>query len=449
VTATAPPSPRVPTPNVRAVATRRRTTELGLLVLVAITVLSAYALASLGRNASLPADIVPFLGVVLVLLLVAHLAVRRWAAAADPLILPLVAFLNGIGFVFIARLDEQLAGLQATWTGVGIAAFVVTLLVIRDVRVLQRYRYTFGLIGVLLLLMPLLPVFGRNINGARIWVAFGPVSFQPGEFAKIALAIFFAGYLVERREVLGVATFRVGPFNTPDPRQFAPVLVAWGVSLLVVVFERDLGSALLFFLLFIITLWVATGRAAYLVTGFLLFGVGAVLSWSTFSHVQDRVAIWLNPWADPSGSGYQIIQAAYALAWGGTTGVGPGLGIVDRIPFDETDFIVAIIGEELGLLGTTAILVAFLLLAGSGLRIAKGAGATFGTLLAVGLTSLVAFQAFIIMAGVTRLLPLTGVTLPFVSYGGSSLVANYVLVALLLRISDQSIRRAPDPLAAL
>jgi peptidoglycan glycosyltransferase len=449
VTATAPPSPRVPTPNVRAVATRRRTTELGLLVLVAIVVLSAYALASLGRNASLPADIVPFLGVILVLLLAAHLAVRRWAGAADPLILPIVAFLNGIGFVFIARLDEQLAGLQATWTGVGIAAFVVTLLVIRDVRVLQRYRYTFGLIGVLLLLMPLLPVFGRNINGARIWVAFGPVSFQPGEFAKIALAIFFAGYLVERREVLGVATFRVGPFNTPDPRQFAPVLVAWGVSLLVVVFERDLGSALLFFLLFIITLWVATGRAAYLVTGFLLFGVGAVISWSVFSHVQDRVSIWLNPWADPSGSGYQIIQAAYALAWGGTTGVGPGLGIVDRIPFDETDFIVAIIGEELGLLGTTAILVAFLLLAGSGLRIAKGAGATFGTLLAVGLTSLVAFQAFIIMAGVTRLLPLTGVTLPFVSYGGSSLVANYVLVALLLRISDQSIRRAPDPLAAL
>jgi cell division protein FtsW (lipid II flippase) len=449
VTATAPPNPRAPTPNIRAVATRRRTTELGLLVLVAIVVLSAYALASLGRNASLPADIVPFLGVILVLLLAAHLAVRRWAGAADPLILPLVAFLNGIGFVFIARLDEQLAGLQATWTGVAIAAFVVTLLVIRDVRVLQRYRYTFGLIGVLLLLMPLLPVFGRNINGARIWVAFGPVSFQPGEFAKIALAIFFAGYLVERREVLGVATFRVGPFNTPDPRQFAPVLVAWGVSLLVVVFERDLGSALLFFLLFIITLWVATGRAAYLVTGFLLFGVGAVISWSVFSHVQDRVSIWLNPWADPSGSGYQIIQAAYALAWGGTTGVGPGLGIVDRIPFDETDFIVAIIGEELGLLGTTAILVAFLLLAGSGLRIAKGAGATFGTLLAVGLTSLVAFQAFIIMAGVTRLLPLTGVTLPFVSYGGSSLVANYVLVALLLRISDQSIRRAPDPLAAL
>jgi peptidoglycan glycosyltransferase len=449
VTATVPPSSATPRPNVQAIGTRRRTTELGLLVLSSIIVLGAYALASLGRNASLPADILPFLGVILVLVLAAHLAVRRWARCSDALLLPIVALLNGLGFVFIARLDDQLAGLQATWTGVGIAAFILTLVVVRDVRVLQRYRYTFGLVGVALLLLPLLPVFGQNINGARIWVAFGPVSFQPGEFAKIALAIFFAGYLVERREILGVATFRVGPFNTPDPRQFGPVLVAWGISLLVVIFQRDLGSALLFFLLFLVTLWVATGRAVYVVLGFVLFGVGAFVSWTQFSHVQDRVSIWLDPWADPAGSGYQVIQAAYALAWGGTSGVGPGLGIVDRIPFDETDFIVAIIGEELGLLGTTAVLVAFLLLAGSGLRIAKGAGATFGTLLAVGLTSLVAFQAFIIMAGVTRLLPLTGVTLPFVSYGGSSLVSNYVLVALLLRISDQSIRRAPDPLAAL
>ncbi len=449
MTATAPPSPSARTPDLRAIVTRRRTTELGLLVLVAIVVVSAYALASLGRNASLPANIGPFLGVILGLILVAHLVVRRWAGAADPLLLPLVALLNGIGFVFIARLDEQLAALQATWTGVGIAAFVVTLLVVRDIRVLQRYRYTFGLIGVVLLLLPLLPVFGRNINGARIWVAFGPVSFQPGEFAKIALAIFFAGYLVERREVLGVATFKVGPINTPDPRQFGPILAAWAVSLLVVIFERDLGSALLFFLLFVVVLWVATGRAAYLAAGGVLFGLGAVASWAFFSHVQQRVSIWINPWADPQGSGYQIIQGAYALAWGGTTGVGPGLGIVGRIPFDETDFIIAIIGEELGLLGTTAVLVTFLLIAGSGLRIARSAGATFGTLLAVGLTALIAFQAFIIMAGVTRLLPLTGVTLPFISYGGSSLVANYVLIALLLRISDQSVRRSPDPLAAL
>jgi peptidoglycan glycosyltransferase len=433
---------------VRSLAGRRRTTELGLLVLAVLIIVGAYALASLGRNASLPADVGPFLAVIVALPVAAHLANRRLAPAADPLLLPLAALLNGLGYVFIARLDESLAALQATWTAVGIAGYVVTLFVIRDVRVLQRYRYTFGLIGVLLLVMPLFPVIGRNINGARIWVEIGPVSFQPGEFAKIALAIFFAGYLMERRELLGVATFRVGPLNTPDPRQFGPVLLAWGVSLVVVIFERDLGSALLFFLLFVVMLWVSTGRVSYLVAGMVLFAAGAVVSWASFSHVQQRVSVWIDPWSDPQGSGYQIIQGAYALAWGGTTGVGPGLGIAGRIPFDETDFIFAIIGEELGLLGTTAVLCAFLLIAGSGLRIARTTTDAFGSLLAVGLTTLIAFQAFIIMGGVTRLLPLTGVTLPFVSYGGSSLVSNYVLLALLMRISDQSARRAPEPVVA-
>lgn len=448
MTATIPPGAASAPPDVALVSRRRRTTELGLLVLAVLIVCGAYALASLGRNASLPADIGPFLVVIVSLPVAAHLANRRWASAADPLLLPLAALLNGIGYVFIARLDEDLAALQATWTAVGIAGYVATLVVVRDVRVLQRYRYTFGLIGVVLLVMPLFPVIGRNINGARIWVEIGPVSFQPGEFAKIALAIFFAGYLMERRELLGVATFRIGPLNTPDPRQFGPILAAWVISLVVVIFQRDLGSALLFFLLFVVMLWVSTGRVSYLVAGAVLFIGGAVASWAAFSHVQDRVSVWIDPWSDPSGSGYQIIQGAYALAWGGTTGVGPGLGIAGRIPFDETDFIFAIIGEELGLLGTTAVLCAFLLIAGSGLRIARTTTDAFGSLLAVGLTTLIAFQAFIIMAGVTRLLPLTGVTLPFVSYGGSSLISNYVLLALLLRISDQSARRAPEPVVA-
>ena len=435
-------------PGLELLTRRRRTTELGLLVLGVIIICGAYALASLGRNASLPANIWPFLAVLVALLVGAHLANRRLAPAADSLLLPLAALLNGIGYVFIARLDGDLAALQASWTAVGIAAYVGTLVVVRDVRWLQRYRYTFGLIGVLLLVMPLLPGIGRNINGARIWVAVGPVSFQPGEFAKIALAIFFAGYLVERRELLGVATFRVGPFNTPDPKHFGPVLLAWGFSLVVMIFERDLGSALLFFLLFVVMLWVATGRASYLFAGTVLFAAGAVGSWAGFSHVQQRVAVWIDPWADPQGAGYQIIQGAYALAWGGTSGVGPGLGIAGRIPYDETDFIFAVIGEELGLLGTTAVIFAFLLLAGSGLRIARQSVDPFGGLLAVGLTTLIAFQAFIIIGGVTRLLPLTGVTLPFVSYGGSSLVSNYVLLALLIRISDQTARRAPDPVVA-
>ncbi|MCB1266501.1 MAG: FtsW/RodA/SpoVE family cell cycle protein [Microthrixaceae bacterium] len=432
-----------------ALGTRRRTTELGLLVLAVLIILGAYALASLGRNASLPADIWPFLAVLLALLVGAHLANRRLARAADSLLLPIAALLNGIGYVFIARLDQDLAALQASWTAVGIVAYVVTLLAVRDVRLLQRYRYTAGLIGVLLLILPLLPGIGRSINGARIWVSVGPVSFQPGEFAKIAFAVFFAGYLVERRELLSVATFRVGPFNTPDPKHFAPILLAWGASLVVLIFQRDLGSALLFFLLFVVMLWVATGRVSYLLVGMGLFLVGAFVSWLSFEHVQKRVSVWIDPWADPQGSGYQIIQAAYALAWGGTSGVGPGLGIAERIPYDETDFIFAIIGEELGLLGTTAILCAFLLLAGTGLRVARESRDPFPSLLAVGLTVLIAFQAFIIMGGVTRLLPLTGVTLPFVSYGGSSLVANYVLLALLVRISDQTARRAPERAVAM
>ena len=431
-----------------AAGRRRRTTELGLLILAALVICGAYALASLGRSASLPADIVPFLGVILGLLVAAHIAIRRLAPAADPLLLPLAAILNGVGYVFIARLDGDLAGLQASWTAVSIIGFIVTLVVVRDLRVLQRYRYTFGLVGVLLLVMPLLPVVGREYFGSRIWVSIGPVNFQPGEFAKICLAIFFAGYLTERRELLGVATFRLGPINTPDPKHFGPILAATGVTLIVMVFERDLGSALLFFVLFIVMLWVATGRGAYVAVGALLFSGAAYLAWTQFSHVQDRVSIWLDPWSDPENAGYQVIQAAYAMAWGGTTGTGPGLGVAGRIPADESDFIFAVIGEELGLLGATAVLCAFLLIAGSGLRIARRSFDGFSALLTVGLTALIAFQAFIIIAGVIRLLPLTGVTLPFVSYGGSSLVANYVLLALVVRASDQAAQRPVAPVVA-
>jgi peptidoglycan glycosyltransferase len=427
---------------------RRRRTELGLLILAVLVICGTYALASLGRSASLPADIVPFLGVLVALLVGAHIATRKLAPLADPLFLPLAALLNGIGYVFIARINDELAGLQASWTAVGILGYVLTLAVVRDIKFLERYRYTFGLLGLLLLVLPLVPGIGQEINGSRIWVSIGPVNFQPGEFAKICLAVFFAGYLTERRELLSVATFRIGRINTPDPKHFAPILLAVGVSLIVVVFERDLGSALLFFVLFMVMLYVATGRGSYVIAGFALFMASAWLAWTQFSHVQARVSIWLDPWQDPQDSGFQIIQAAYAFAWGGLAGTGPGLGIAGRIPADESDFIFAVIGEELGLLGATAILCAFLLLAGSGLRVARQAGDGFSSLLAVGLTALIAFQAFIIVAGVIRLLPLTGVTLPFVSYGGSSLVANYVLLAMLVRISDQADRRAPAPLVA-
>ncbi|MCB1257953.1 MAG: FtsW/RodA/SpoVE family cell cycle protein [Microthrixaceae bacterium] len=432
----------------RRIAKRRRTTELGLLVLAAMIVCATYALASLGKTASLPADIVGFLAVILGLGLVSHIAVRRLAPLADPLFLPLALLLNGIGYVFIARLNNSLAGLQAGWSAISVLGFVVVLIVIRDVRALERVTYTAGLVGVVLLVMPMFPVIGRSIYGSRIWVRIGPIGFQPGELAKIALAVFFAGYLMDKRKLLGVANFRIGPFNTPDPKHFAPILAAVGVSLIVMVFEKDLGSALLFFILFMVMLWVATGRATYVAVGVSLFAGAAYFAWRTFSHVQTRVTVWIDPWVDPTGKGYQIIQATYALAWGGVTGTGPGLGVGGRIPKDETDFIFAVIGEELGLLGATAIICAFLLLAGSGLRVAKRAGDSFAALLAIGLTALIAFQAFIIVAGVIRLLPLTGVTLPFVSYGGSSLVANYLLLALLIRISDQSEHREQTPVAA-
>lgn len=435
--------------SIKRTGRRRRTTELGLLVLVTLIVCATYALTSLGRTASLPADLSGFLVVIIVLGLVGHIAIRRLAPLADPLFLPLALLLNGLGYVFIARLNNNLAGLQAGWSAVGMVGFVTVLLVIRDVKVFQRYRYTAGLVGLVLVMMPLIPGFGRSINGSRIWVRLGSMSFQPGEMAKITLAVFFAGFLVERRELLRVANFRIGPFNTPDPKHFAPILVAIGVSLVVMVFERDLGSALLFFILFMVMIWVATGRASYVAVGMSLFIAAAVFAWKSFDHVQTRVTIWLDPWSDPADKGYQIIQATYALAWGGITGTGPGLGVGKRIPLGESDFIFAVIGEELGLLGSTAIICAFLLLVGSGLRAAIRGGDSFQSMLAVGLTALLGFQAFIIVAGVIRLLPLTGVTLPFVSYGGSSLVANYLLLALLVRISDDTERREVQPVAAL
>jgi peptidoglycan glycosyltransferase len=422
----------------------RRTTELGLLLLGGLIIGGTYTLASLGRTASLPGDIVGFLVVVLGLLLAAHVAVRRLAPEADGLLLPLAGLLNGLGYVFIARTSERLAGLQAAWTAIGLGAFVVTLLVVRRVRELERYRYTFAFVGIGLLLLPLVPVIGQEINGARIWVSLGPLNFQPGEPAKLMLALFLAAYLVERRELLAVASLRVGPLSLPDPKHLGPLLAAWGISILVMVSQKDLGSSLLFFTLFVVMVWVATERATYLVMGVLMFAAGATVAYQIFEHVRERVTIWIDPWPVAKAAGFQVVEAAFALAAGGITGAGPGLGEPSRIPARETDFIFAVIGEELGLLGGAAILAAFMLLVGAGLRIALRADNPFEKLLATGLATLIGVQAFLIIGGVIRVLPLTGVTLPFVSFGGSSLVANYVILALLMRISDETARRARE-----
>ena len=436
------------------IAIMRRRTELGLIVLGSVIVASAYTLATLGRTSSIPANIGPFLGVVLGLFVAAHLATRRYARGADALLLPIAALLNGIGYVFIARLDEAssrpkgLAAAQAGWTVIGIGAFVLTLLFVRRVRDLQRYRYTFLLIGLALLMAPLVPGIGREINGARIWAYVGPLSFQPGEFAKVVLAIFFASYLVEKRELLGMATFpRFRPL-LPDLKHLGPVLLAWAFSVVIMTAEKDLGSSLLFFALFMLMTWVATERLAYVGVGAGLFAAGSFIAYQSFSHVNDRVATWWPPWSDDfpdfAGKGFQVAQSLFAMAWGGVAGTGLGLGNPDQIPVASTDFIFAAIAEELGLLGSAAVIFCYVLLVGCGLRIAVRAEAPFEKLLATGITILLGVQSFIIMAGVTRLLPLTGVTLPFLSYGGSSLVANYVLLALLARISDDTARRAGE-----
>ena len=421
----------------------RRRTELGLVLLVGLVTVGALTLASLGKIGEPPTGLLGFAGVMVALLIVAHMAVRRLAPNADPVILPMALLLNGLGYTMITRLNEDLAALQAIWSAVGVAAFAGTLLVVRRVRDLERYRYTFLAAGLVLLLLPLVPGLGRNINGARIWIRLGPIGFQPGELAKIVLAVFFASYLVERRELLGDRV-RVGPIHLPRPRLrvLLPLLAAWGVSIIVMVAERDLGSSLLFFGLFIGLLWLATGQPAYLLGGAALFALASSVAYQLFGHVQTRVEVWLDPWATAQGNGYQIVQSMFAFGSGGVAGSGLALGSPQRIPAAATDFIFAAIGEELGLLGTTAVLIAFLLLIGSGLRIALRNDHPFEKLLAAGLTLVIGLQTFIIVGGITRVVPLTGITLPFVSYGGSSLVANYILVALLLRISDQQSHRS-------
>lgn len=417
-----------------------RRLELGLLILGTLITALAYGLLNIDDTVSARADVAVFFGVILLLLLGAHLVIRFVAPNADGLLLPLAALLNGLGYVVIARLDPGLADSQAAWTFIGIGAFSAVLLLLPDLRWLADFRYTLALLGVAMLLLPLVPGLGRTINGARIWLRAGPFSIQPGEFAKIVLAAFLAGYLTDKRELLTISNRRLGPINVPDFKHFGPMLLALGVALMVMVFQRDLGSSLLFFTLFLVMFYVATGRAAYVAAGLVLFSGASYLSWQAFSHVQRRVDIWLHPFADPKDKGFQIVEAWFAMADGGVTGTGLGKGLPTKIPYAETDMIFAAIGEELGLLGATAVLAAFMFLVASGFRVAASANQPFEKLLATGLTSLLGFQAFIIIGGVLRVLPLTGVTLPYVSYGGSSLISNYVILALLVRISDSSAR---------
>jgi cell division protein FtsW (lipid II flippase) len=416
----------------------RRNTELGLLILAVSLALGAYALVGLGKEERVPTGVAGYGALLAGGYLFAHLVVRRFAPDADPIFLPTAGLLAGLGFAVVYRLDPERAAAQASWLVFGLALFALTLIAIRDHRQLDAYTYTIGLIGVLLLLLPLAPGVGTEIRGARVWVKLGALQFQPAEIAKVLIVVFAASYLSARRQLLAVATRRLGPIALPEPRHLGPILVAWGVSLAVLFFEKDLGSSLLFFGLVVVMLWVATGRGAYLALGGLLFAAGALFAYRSFEHVRDRVAVWLGA-LDPEfiqDEGFQIAQSLFAMATGGIAGVGLGLGRPQDIPDAPTDFVFAAIGEELGLLGTMAVLLLFVILVGRGYRTALARSDDFGRLLAVGLSTILALQTFVIVGGVTRLIPLTGVTLPFVSYGGSSLVANFVLLALLVRVSS-------------
>jgi cell division protein FtsW (lipid II flippase) len=389
------------------------------------------------------------------LALVMHIVVRWKARFADPILLPIATLLTILGLVMIYRIDvsaAQRAALngnplptpdvysQLTWFTVAVILFVSVLVLVRDHRILQRYTYTFGLAGLVLLVLPLAPVIGTTVNGATLWIRFAGFSFQPAELAKILLTIFFAGYLVEKRDSLALVRTKFLGLGLPRSKDLGPILIAWLISLGVLVFETDLGTSLLFFGLFVTMLYIATQRRSWLIMGGLLFVIGAGLAYYLFGHVRLRVEVWLDPWAYADTSGYQIVQSLFGLANGGILGAGLGQGFPNLVPFASTDFIIAALGEELGLTGLIAMLLMYAILIERGLRTAVSVRDSFGQLIAAGLSITLALQVFVIIGGVTRLIPLTGLTTPFLSYGGSSLIANWIIVALLLRISDRARR---------
>ena len=442
----------------------RRQTELAMLAFAIGLVLFAYASVGLSMTGRIPAGIVVYGIAFTVLMLLAHLAIRWLAPWADPLMLPLAALLNGLGIVMIYRLQQSgrdgnsgrvigtmstsSTALQVVWSTVGVAAFIAVLAVIREPRTLQRYTYTFGVIGLVLLAIPALPGIGTEVNGAKVWISVGGFSIQPGEFAKLALAVFFAGYLVAKRDVLSLAGRRVLGIDLPRARDLGPVLIAWGASLLILIFETDIGQSALFFGLFLVMLYIATQRTSWLLIGGGLFVAGAYVASQLFGHVGERFTIWLHPFAAQNvyGISYQLVQGLYGMGFGGVLGTGLGNGQPYWTPLVQSDFIITAFGEELGLTGLMAILLIYGLIVQRGMRAAVAVRDPFSKLLAGGLAFVLALQVFVIVGGVTRLIPLTGITTPFLSQGGSSLVASWMLVALLMRISDTARRPAPQPI---
>lgn len=421
----------------------RRTTELLLLIAAAFPVTLLYALYVVNAGAVLSFQTLAVPLGLFAAFAAAHIGVRLFAPDADPALLPIVFALSGIGITFVTRLEPSASMGQIVYLFLGVALMVGTLAVVKNLEVVKRYKYVLGAAGIALLVLPML--IGTEIYGSKLWIKIGSFQFQPGEFAKVFIVLFLAGYLAENRELLSISNRTVLGVKLPRLRLLYPLFIVWGVCLLVVAFERDLGSALLFYTIFLIMLYVATGRVSYVLIGLVLLAVGAFGMYQIMGHVQVRVAIWLDPFKDAQNLGFQIVQALYSLADGGLLGVGIGKGLGgDTIPVVASDMIFAAIGEEMGLLGGAAVLLLFMLFAVRGLTTAARAKSDLAAFSAAGLTAAISFQAFTIVGGVTKLIPLTGVTLPFMSQGGSSLLASFVIVALLLRAGDEATGRSTE-----
>ncbi|MDA3629054.1 FtsW/RodA/SpoVE family cell cycle protein [Saccharopolyspora oryzae] len=432
----------------------RRGTELFMLVFAAVIVTFALLLVEVAQEQTVTRDLFLYGAAFLVLFGAAHFAVRRWAPYADPLILPLVALINGIGLVILHRLDLAEAsggpftGKQILFTTVGVVLFVLVLKFVQDHRTLAQYGYTCGFVGLALLALPgLLPSSISEANGAKLWISIGGMSIQPGEFAKILLLIFFASFLVSKRELFTTAGKRFLGIDWPRARDMMPVLVAWMLSIGIVVLEKDLGTSLLFFGIVLVMLYIATERAVWVFLGLSMFALGCIVAFNLFDHVQVRVNTWLDPLGpevDGKDPGFQLRTGLMGMAKGGIEGSGLGKGLPQKTPWASSDFIISAVGEELGLIGLMALFLVYLLLMMRGLRSALAVRDSFGKLFAGGLSFTLALQLFVVAGGVTGLIPMTGLTAPFMAAGGSSMLANYVLIALLLRVSDAA-RRPQAP----
>jgi len=419
-----------------------RTTELVLLLFAIGIVVLAYVNVGLATTGEIPTDLVTHGSGLLAMALLFHVVLRWRASYADPLLLPIAILLNGLGLVMIHRIDHadgtEVASRQLLWSALAVLAAAVVIAVVRDHRMLRRYTFLAMAVGIGLLLLPMVPGLGDEQFGSRLWIRLGAFTFQPGELAKIALTVFFAGYLVSTRDALSLVGKRFLGLQLPRGRDLGPILAAWLVSVLILIGQRDLGSSLLFFGLFVAMLYVATERVSWIVIGLVLFVGGAYVAWRLFSHVQDRVTLWLDPF-DPTVSD-QVARGLMGMAHGGLFGTGLGRGFPEETYLANSDYIFASFAEELGLVGIFGMLLLYALLVERGLRTAIGAREGFGKLLAAGLAFSIGLQCFVVLGGITRVIPLTGLTTPFLSAGGSSLLANWVILALLLRVSDHARR---------